>query len=159
MLSAGITISAETLKAIGEFSINWSVFEAIHCNSEASAGKLHKLDLTFGEKEQMVRQSISAFRIELSKFFSDREWAIDNDSIKYCLYTEVSQIRYSRIQEDVALIQQFLLNETDDYHAALLCIQRIRNNFFHGTKEFYHLDNQCALFQIASNVLYNINCR
>lgn len=154
MLSNGIHISDETLRVIGEFSINWSVFEATYCNNEASVGKIRRLDIQPANDKQEFHEAIDKFRNDLRTFFSERNWNIDEEKIKYCLYSEVSQQRTSRIQEDIEIIKTFLLGDSDDYRAALLCVQRIRNNFFHGTKEFYHLDKQQNLFESASNLLY-----
>ena len=66
MLSNGIYISDETLRVIGEFTINWSVFEATYCNNEASVGKIRRLDIQPANDKQayllMVNQALSKLR-------------------------------------------------------------------------------------------------
>ena len=95
MLSNGIHLSDETLRVIGEFSINWSVFEATYCNNEASVGKLRRLDIQPANDKQEFHEAIDKFRNDLRTFFSERNWNIDEERIKYCLYTEVSQQGHS----------------------------------------------------------------
>ena len=40
------------------------------------------------------------------------------------------QLRDKSYHDNVIIIRDFLQGTTNDFHAALLCIERIRNNFF-----------------------------
>jgi hypothetical protein len=154
MLAGHLTISDNTLHSIGVFSINWSLFEAIYCKSEASPKIIKRIEVDLGKDMESFEEAVQCFREELREFLLTRRDIIDQDSIQHYLYTEVAMRRLDKLQEDIELITNFVNEESNDFHAALLCIQRMRNNFFHGTKDFYSLDNQKGLFDSACLVLY-----
>ena len=154
MLIRDIKISDETLKIIGAFAINWSAFEEKYCHYHASPNAIKRITIHLDEDEGEFNKAVDIFRSLLCTLLKKTRDRIDEEAIDYYLYNDVARARDNSYHDNVIIIRDFLQGTTNDFHAALLCIERIRNNFFHGTKDYYHLDKQKELFESACNVLY-----
>ncbi len=137
-----------TVIAIGKFAILWNVFENTKCDYNCTPQKLVGLGNYIEVTETwrsfaiVLQQRMQMFGVSMAEYI-DRHLQIERG--------------HRLTQEDRQLIFDFIQsNGTRCMSGGLLTIYRIRNNMFHGLKEWLDLDNQINLFVSMNEVLEEI---
>lgn len=140
-----------TVDEIGKFAILWNVFEKTKCGSDCDSQKL----INLGNNDAIrtiadVRQIFArALQRRMNLFHVAATDYVENHL----------QMRLGRnlSPEHKQLICNFIQsNGLECISGGLLAIYRLRNNMFHGLKEWWDLDSQVELFASMNKVLEGI---
>ncbi len=139
-------LSEPERRAISNFAVIWTLFEAKLLDENASALKIHEkakewID-NYGTDEHFIDTHLDYFRNRY----------VDGVELNY---------RYGRLylrKNDLApLVTGVLLKQIDDpiskLTSCLIIILRYRNNYFHGIKWAYQFRDQQDNFETASSIL------
>ena len=139
---AGYNFRQNTVEEVGKFAILWNKFEKDKCNNHCSTGKLRKISI-FAPSEHFQN---------LARTLKHRSELL---GLRYDAYVRRGlSMGHGLNSEDMDLILAFMNSDgKDNLAGGLLAIYRIRNNMFHGLKEWTDLDNQIELFEAMNNVL------
>lgn len=135
-----------TVMAVGKFAILWNLFENNKCDYNCQPNKLIQIGDNLETSE--------AFQ-SFANALQDRAVIFNVDNFKY-VQNHLSMGTGLR-QEHKKLVCSFMNSGgMNDVAGGLLAIYRIRNNMFHGLKEWSDLDNQIELFLSMNKVLEEI---
>lgn len=139
----GCNLQEETMLAIGKFAVLWNIFEREKCKNYCTASKIEKLTFTTSDKWQ-----------QLAEVLKQRQEQFDLTEGQYI----ARKLRQQGLNpERIEKIKNFLQsNGREDIVGGLFAIYRIRNNMFHGLKEWQMLDSQVELFNAVNKVLESI---
>lgn len=137
-------IKDDMIKSVGEFSILWCQFEQCFFDADATTNKLQKwaeskdCDKELIAQCEKVKDATIEYMPEISK-----------KAIQERIFSEKNH----GTLEQRNIIYDFLTKETT-LIGCILYIYRIRNNFFHGLKDIYRLNDQNEMF-VQINTLLN----
>lgn len=155
-------IKKNTIMEVGQFAILWNIFENENFVKGEFSEQINARRLNAQDKTIIVANRIKEkLNDEIVKFFSiaiqgrvDIYNFTDNTIEQYVTYELVSDQSYGLHESYRNLIQDFIKNPVNDNFAGcLLAILQIRNNMFHGFKQYSDLNNQIDLFKSANEVL------
>ncbi len=139
----GYDLREETVLAIGKFAILWNIFEREKCGNYCTASKIEKLTFNTSDKWQQLAEVLRRRR---ESFNFEEEEYIDKK-------LRTRGLNEARIEKIKRFLQS---NGQEDVIGGLFAIYRIRNNMFHGLKDYQMLDTQKELFNAVNNVLESI---
>lgn len=139
----GYDLREETILAIGKFAILWNIFEREKCENYCTASKIERLTFITSDKWQQLAEVLKRRR---ESFNFEEEEYIDKK-------LRTRGLNEARIEKIKRFLQS---NGQEDVIGGLFAIYRIRNNMFHGLKEYQMLDTQKELFDAVNNVLESI---
>lgn len=142
---AGRGFRQKTVIEVGRFSILWNMFENKKVNNNVSENKLRDIDWLSPSKHFQTLANVLKNRSELHGF-GCREYIEESLSLGNGLRPDSKTLILNFMNSDG---KEFLVG-------GLLAIYRIRNNMFHGLKEWVDLDNQIELFAAVNKVLEEI---
>ncbi len=139
----GYDLREETVLAIGKFAILWNIFEREKCNNYCTVSKMEKLIFNTSDKWH-----------QLAEVLKQRQEQFDLTEGQYI----ARKLRQQGLNsERIEKIKNFLQSSgQDDIVGGLFAIYRIRNNMFHGLKDYQMLNEQKELFNAVNNVLESI---
>ncbi|BBI60511.1 hypothetical protein HSBAA_18170 [Vreelandella sulfidaeris] len=138
-------LSPDEHEALHRFSLLWTLFEAQMLESNASAKKI-------SEKVQSVETEIirGGWFAEHLDYFSDRYVDGSNTNQRF-------ENLYLRNNDNPDLVRAVLTGEnlepTSQLIGCLIIVYRFRNNFFHGIKWAYGLQDQLDNFKNSASLL------
>jgi hypothetical protein len=139
-------LTADERKAIKDFALLWSLFEAYALDEKGSANKIISTVATI---EASGRLNIAPFAAQIAYFFHRYHDGVD--------FTEHYGHLNIRKNDNPTLIKQVLrMQVTDDRNVLsvlLIIIYRLRNNLFHGPKWGYGIAGQLDNFRNANAAL------
>lgn len=139
---AGHNFRRNTVEEVGKFAILWNKFEKDKCNNCCSTKKLRTMNGFSSSKYFQNLARVLKHRSELLGFHYD------------AYVRRGLSMGHGLNSDDMDLILAFMNSDgMDSLAGGLLAIYRIRNNMFHGLKEWTDLDNQIELFVAMNNVL------
>lgn len=142
----GHDFKQDTVEAVGKFAILWNLFENNKCDNNCEPNKLIQIGSKLDTSE--------AFQL-FANALKDRAVVFNVDDFEY-VQNHLSMGNGLR-QEYKELVRSFMNSGgIDNIAGGLLAIYRIRNNMFHGLKEWLDLDNQINLFVSMNEVLEEI---
>lgn len=133
----GVQISKEAKAIVSSFAVMWNLFEIALCDKSANADKLVRLaerlerGAVATDVEEAIRDCVRYWR---TRYFGGGQVGVSLDGLHF----------RDRDRRDVveAVLQQQESSLKDQLLACLLIIHRLRNNLFHGLKEFSSLNLQ-----------------
>lgn len=136
-------LQQDTVLSIGKFAILWNIFEREKCNNYCTVSKIEKLIFNTSDKWH-----------QLAEVLKRRQEQFDLTEEQYI----TRKLRRQGLNsERIEKINKFLQsNGQEDIVGGLFAIYRIRNNMFHGEKDYQMLDGQKELFDAVNNVLESI---
>ncbi len=142
----GRDFEQNTVIAVGKFAILWNIFEKNKCCNNCYPEKLIEISNRLENSE--------AFQL-FANALTNRAVTFNIDSFEYVQH-QLAMGNGLR-SEHKELIRSFMNSGgTDNVAGGLLAMYRIRNNMFHGLKEWSDLDNQIDLFVSMNEVLEEI---
>jgi len=133
-------------KAISNFSLIWSLFEAQLLEESASPKKIIAKCKEWNERAGIDEQTIDEYLF----YFQDRYTENGEPTYRY-------EHLHLRNNDEPDLILSVLKGEIDDLQSKLACcliiILRFRNNYFHGIKWAYQFADQKENFDRSCNLL------
>ena len=137
------SLQQDTVLSIGKFAILWNIFEREKCNNYCTVSKIEKLIFNTSDKWH-----------QLAEVLKQRQEQFDLTEEQYI----TRKLRRQGLNsERIEKINKFLQsNGQEDIVGGLFAIYRIRNNMFHGEKDYQMLDGQKELFDAVNNVLESI---
>lgn len=137
------SLQQDTVLSIGKFAILWNIFEREKCNNYCTVSKIEKLIFNTSDKWH-----------QLAEVLKRRQEQFDLTEEQYI----TRKLRRQGLNsERIEKINKFLQsNGQEDIVGGLFAIYRIRNNMFHGLKDYQMLDGQKELFDAVNNVLESI---
>lgn len=148
MIDPIFQITQETIQSVGEFSINWSLFEKYYCDCFCKPWKIDEI-IDFSPYEEKIVPLIPKFRTLMNAWFKYQNKEINDDGVSDILYTEENEGSNYRSR-----IVSFLTSDSTSVVDCMLCIERLRNNLLHGEKEAFELNRQRELIETATSILY-----
>lgn len=137
------SLQQDTVLAIGKFAILWNIFESQKFENDCTVNKIEKLKLN---KSEQWHQLAEVLKRRQEQFALTEEQYITRKLRRQGLNSE-------RIEKINKFLQS---NGQEDIVGGLFAIYRIRNNMFHGLKDYQMLDGQKELFNAVNNVLESI---
>lgn len=142
-------LSVEEREAIKDFSLLWSLFEALvldtHGSAEGIFAACAQLQKSGRLRIQALTGSIAYFQ---SRYFEGNSFTAAYDGLHLG--------KADRVQ----MVEAFLKGHTEDHvatvAAVLIIVYRFRNNLFHGRKWSYGLEGQLDNFNQANSVLMHV---
>lgn len=137
------SLQQDTVLSIGKFAILWNIFEREKCNNYCTVSKIEKLIFNTSDKWH-----------QLAEVLKRRQEQFDLTEEQYI----TRKLRRQGLNsERIEKINKFLQsNGQEDIVGGLFAIYRIRNNMFHGEKDYQMLDGQKELFDAVNNVLESV---
>ena len=137
------SLQQDTVLSIGKFAILWNIFEREKCNNYCTVSKIEKLIFNPSDKWH-----------QLAEVLKRRQEQFDLTEEQYI----TRKLRRQGLNsERIEKINKFLQsNGQEDIVGGLFAIYRIRNNMFHGEKDYQMLDGQKELFDAVNNVLESV---
>lgn len=137
------SLQQDTVLSIGKFAILWNIFESQKFENDCTVNKIEKLKLNKSEQWH-----------QLAEVLKQRQEQFDLTEEQYI----ARKLRQQGLKsERIEKIKNFLQsNGREDIVGGLFAIYRIRNNMFHGEKDYQMLDGQRELFDAVNNVLESI---
>ena len=139
-------LSEEEKRAIRDFSLLWSLFEAQVLNNSASANSIRAKVIDWDSRGLLKKDDFEKFK----EYFTQRY--VDNKNLNFRF-----QHLHLRNNDNPALVEKVLKDETDMISeiatGLLIIVLRYRNNSFHGFKWAYGFKEQFDNFRIASELL------
>lgn len=137
------SLQQDTVLSIGKFAILWNIFEREKCEKSCTSSKIEKLVFEKSNEWEQLALILNQRR-ELFNF--EEEEYIDRKLRTRGLNAKQKE-----------KVKEFLQsNGEESITGGLLAIYRIRNNMFHGLKDYQMLDGQKELFDAVNNVLESI---
>lgn len=137
------SLQQDTVLSIGKFAILWNIFEREKCNNSCTVSKIEKLAFNTSDKWQRLA--------EVLKHRQEQFGLTEGQYIARKLRQQ--GLNSERIEK----INKFLQSDgKTNIVGGLFAIYRIRNNMFHGLKEYQMLDGQKELFNAVNNVLESV---
>ena len=132
----GRTLKQSTIIEIGKFAILWNIFENDKCQNDCNVTILRSLNLDNIEEQ---------YWINLSQIFKNR---VDVNECNTNNYVDCKlSLGRGLPQEAKKEVQLFIKNNgRSNKVGGLIAIYRIRNNMYHGLKNWAILDEQIDLF-------------
>lgn len=137
------SLQQDTVLSIGKFAILWNIFESQKFENDCTVNKIEKLKLN---KSEQWHQLAEVLKRRQEQFDLTEEQYITRKLRRQGLNSE-------RIEKINKFLQS---NGQEDIVGGLFAIYRIRNNMFHGEKDYQMLDGQKELFNAVNNVLESI---
>ncbi|MBX6071280.1 hypothetical protein ISD49_31115 [Pseudomonas aeruginosa] len=139
-------LSPEEIEAMNTFTIMWTLFEAQVLGSAASAKKIIRKSQHWEEqghlKENWLIPHLEYFK---ARYFQNGE------------PTRRFEYLHLRDNDEPDLVRSILSGNSaspgDELAAMLIIVLRFRNNFFHGLKWAYQMQEQQENFERASQLL------
>lgn len=127
----------ETVIEIGKFAILWNIFENTKCDKDCNSSKL---------KHLVIDQKTNEFWKRLSLIFKNRVIVNKTDTFGYAenKLSLGNKLTTEQKEKVIAFIES---KGKECLFGGLIAIYRIRNNMFHGLKDWTNLDNQINLFK------------
>lgn len=145
-IRGGNEVEKSTLLSVSNFTLMWALFEGTEAHGESL--------IVFDELKHIAKRVTDSFPQ------SDLDTAIDYWSTRYISSNNTNEkFRKLRVkgQENINLVKNTLLghevSKTNQIHAILIIIYRLRNNMFHGMKDLKELEKQQNNFDHASTFL------
>lgn len=139
----GFELKEETVLAIGKFTVLWNIFENERFGNHCTVEKLEKLNLGTSKEWQ-----------ELAQVLNKRQklWGVTQEN-----YVGTKLRTKGLNSAKIEKIKTFLQSEgQQSIEGGLFILYRIRNNMFHGLKEWQMLDSQTELFNAVNKALERI---
>lgn len=138
----------DTLKALSNFTLMWSIFEKVACDSSASVTKFEAL-----AEDLVMRTARFDALQEAMDFWIARYWTGSefNDRFNGLNFRATHHRKHVE-----AVLKGDVLDFKSKVNALMLIVYRLRNNLFHGIKEVEFLDDQMENLDMASRVLATI---
>ncbi|WP_139718343.1 hypothetical protein [Aeromonas sobria] len=139
-------LTIEELSVSRDFALLWTLFEAQVLDTHASASKIKEKSKEWFDCGLLEER----FWVEHLNYFKDRY--VTNGSTNHRF--EALNLRKGDIPE---LVKNVMLgvnqDTTDNLAVCLIIILRFRNNFFHGLKWAYGMQDQRQNFEMAINLI------
>lgn len=146
MLINDVNLKEETILEVGKFAILRNIFEKEKCENNCNIKWLEEI-----AKDIQTSKSWQNFATALA----DRSRYYWFPYPTYIVKSLDMSKRLSKSQKEK--IKDFMENNgTRSIEGGLFAIYRIRNNMYHGLKEFKDLNNQIHLFKAINAVLEEI---
>lgn len=136
-----LNISEQTVIEIGRFTILWNIFEKEKCRTRCNETVLLNLNLEYEPNKEWH---------DLANIFNQRASLLACNIEQY-VRTKLS-LGYG-VQHKEEIVRFIESMGESDLIGGVLAIFRIRNNMFHGLKDYRDLDNQLELFRCINRVL------
>ncbi|MEL7593011.1 hypothetical protein ACEUC8_03265 [Aeromonas veronii] len=141
-----ITLTPDELNVSRDFALLWTLFEAQVLDANASASKIKEKSKEWFDGGLLEER----FWVEHLNYFKGRY--VTNDSTNHRF--EALNLRRG---DDPELVKNVMLgvnqDATDNFAVCLIIILRFRNNFFHGLKWAYGMQDQRQNFEMAINLI------
>lgn len=139
----GFELKEETVLAIGKFAVLWNILEREKCENHCTASKIENLTLNPSDEWK-----------QLAEVLQRRQEQFNLTEGQYI----ARKLRQQGLTpERVKKIKDFLQSGGEtNIVGGLFAIYRIRNNMFHGLKEWQMLDSQTELFNAVNKALERI---
>jgi len=162
-----IDFKQETVFQIGKFSILWSMFEKYKCHNHCKISKL--LVMRFNMKRETLENAATVLKDRVPLCWETyREEDLKHEpnagvsllqrkDIEAAFYPS-EESKLGDWEKHSKMITDFIESNGCEqfFVGALLAIQRIRNNLFHGLKDPEDLDKQVNLFTAINKILEEI---
>ena len=129
-------LNEQTVMEIGKFTILWNIFEKEKCENDCSTDKLAKL---------VSRRNTNINWQNLATTLTERRDLYNEDTPRY-INERLSLGRGIKEIEKICIRDFINSSGRTSLIGGLLAIYRIRNNMFHGLKDWTELDSQFELF-------------
>ena len=140
-ITAFLVVSEQVVLEIGKFVILWNIFEKERCGTHCTETTLLNLNLEYEPNKEWR---------DLANIFNQRA-SLLTCNIEQYVRTKLSLGHGAQHKEEII---RFIDSMGESYlTGGLLAIYRIRNNMFHGLKDYRDLDNQLELFCCINRVL------
>lgn len=142
-------VDEKTIFGIGDFTINWNLFEHYYLNNNGSMDAIANMDLCgfdYSDTPNRFRSLLILYIMKKGDVITSTE-SITESHINSFLFPSGKGTKY------VPAILSYIKGDNDDIHNCLLCICRLRNNLLHGEKEIWTINEQCELISAATDVL------
>jgi len=140
------SLSEPERKAISNFSLIWSLFEAQLLEENASARKIVAKCQVWGNNPGIDSEHVNTYL----DYFKNRYVLNDETTYRY-------EHLHFRGNDQENIVKGVLLGEiNDDVHKLACCliiVLRFRNNYFHGIKWAYQFREQKENFETSCNLL------
>lgn len=133
----GVEISKEAKAIISSFALMWNLFEIALCDKFANVDKLVRLverlepATVDTDVQEAIRECVHYWR---TRYFGGGQVGVSLDGLHFRDRDRRDVVETVLQQQESSLEQELL--------ACLLIIHRLRNNLFHGLKEFSRLNLQ-----------------
>jgi hypothetical protein len=143
------------MDAILSFSLIWNLFEARICDKFASTRNIRNRVDRADRSGILVRDNYEQYL----NYFRKRYGPVGAGALDELAPTNPGQNRIvreanARVREEIERVFQDPNPSTADaVNALLLIAYRVRNNFFHGSKNMQNLHRQAELFRVINKLL------
>lgn len=144
----GYPVDAETVLAIGEFTIRMNLLEKFYFENNADDTKVLNCPV-YCRYSSETEGYANRFRDCLLQYFSVKNQSINESGVNKLLFS--SKRVYS--EKSYPNLFPYLRKEIDDIGYCMLCIRRLRDNMLHGEKDVFCLNENNYLIQAANDVL------
>jgi hypothetical protein len=138
-------IVPQDFQPVYHFALIWNLFESVTCGKNATPIS--------------IRNSVYGTNVDGHLDLGKYKYYVEYFKKRYSRFGSFQQVvkRLRLFQEHRMVVMELLSEEPSNtnqtVYGLLLIVHRIRNNFFHGTKEVDDLHNQTELFHVANNLL------
>lgn len=143
-IAESLYISEQVVLEIGKFAILWNIFEKERCGTQCNETKLLNLGSRYESDNKWH---------DLAHAFAHRACLLGTDTDDY-VRIKLSLGRGTQHKEKII---NFINSAGEsELSGGLIAIYRVRNNMFHGLKDYVDLENQIELFRCINNMLENL---
>lgn len=137
------SLQQDTVLSIGKFAILWNIFESQKFENDCTVNKIEKLKLNKSEQWHQLAEVLKRRREQFG--LTEGQYI-------------ARKLRQKGLNsERIEKINKFLQSGgKTNIVGGLFAIYRIRNNMFHGLKDYQMLNEQKELFDAVNNVLESI---
>lgn len=137
----------ETVLEVGKFAILWNIFENKKCDKKCTIEKLRKIaeiyetSIKWEDLALALQKRADSQGVNISKYVKE--------------HLSLGNGLNEKAKEDV--IQFIKSGGRESLSGGLIAIYRIRNNIFHGLKDWCELDEQGDFFKSLNTFLEQIS--
>ena len=157
MIDTSYNVEQDMIDIVGEFTLHWNLFERHYCERGANPNAIKRIDLSAYEGD--LRPYIDAFRETIQRWlYHTEKTPVSDVRVKELLYSE-SKSKWKTPPEHFKRVVGFVREEFNDINSCLLCVERVRNNLFHGEKAVDTLSHQRQLLTTANELLSHLTSK
>jgi hypothetical protein len=135
----------ETLQVVSSFTLIWNFFENTACDRKANIGKFERIAAALAEGNERLPGLAEALQ-----FWTDRYY----DGAAFNTLFEGLEFREGDRRDHVeAVLSGARADLRSQLLAVMIIVYRLRNNLFHGLKEFATLNGQIGNLDTACRAL------